>query len=262
MEEDCLKQIRCANCRQDHPAYIRSCNVYKKEKEILERKYKRNVSFLEARKIVGTYIGENSYVYVSWKAATTNQDNKYRTLMEKLIQLEANDWPMFQEHQKKLHSPRFYQAPAQQWVGNGKRFNVLVQAKTHVGSSTPTQTNPPKSVKSPTKQPLHKSPIRPPKSTKGKLKNLSPIKHEQHKLPLAQAGKIQMNTKMNNERPGSTFKMPSRTKSPIKIKQYSTQGLTKPLQRTYSIESMDTDTDCVVASLNLEEMITAILETI
>ena len=33
VEEDCLKEISCANCRQDHPAYARSCVVYKKEKE-------------------------------------------------------------------------------------------------------------------------------------------------------------------------------------------------------------------------------------
>ena len=110
---------------------------------------------------------------------------------------------------------------------------------------------------------LHKSPIRPPKSVKDRQKNLSPIKPEQLKqksqAPIFQAWKIQL----NNERPGSAFKMPStnfhttpltsRTKSPIRInKQCNAQGSTKHLQRTYSIESMDNDTDCVVASLNLE----------
>ena len=102
MEEDCLKEIRSANWRQDHPAYARSCDVYKKEKEILEVKHKRNVSFLEARKIVGTYMRENSYTSVARRMNTNNQDNKYRTLMEKLIQLEANDW-----HQKNLHPAKF-----------------------------------------------------------------------------------------------------------------------------------------------------------
>ena len=58
-----------------------------------------------------------------------------------------------------------------------------------------------------------------------------------------------MNPKVNKERPGSTFKMPSRTK------QCNAQGSIKPLQRTYSIESMDSDTDRIVASLNLEEII-------
>ena len=64
-----------------------------------------------------------------------------------------------------------------------------------------------------------------------------------------------MNTKVNKERPGSTFKMLSRTNSPIRTKQCHTQGSTKPLKRTFSIESIDTDTDRVVACLNLEEII-------
>ena len=32
MEEDSLKEIRCANCQQDHPAYARFCDIYKKTK--------------------------------------------------------------------------------------------------------------------------------------------------------------------------------------------------------------------------------------
>ena len=72
LEEDCLKQIRCANCQQDHIAYIRSCDVYKKEKELLEVKCKRNVSFQEARKIIGTDMEKNKYVSVARRAATTN----------------------------------------------------------------------------------------------------------------------------------------------------------------------------------------------
>ena len=86
LEEDCLKEMKCTNCQQDHPAYVRSCNVYKKEKGIVEMKHKRNVSFQEARKIVGTNMGENSYVSVAQRADTTSEDNKYKTLVEKLIQ--------------------------------------------------------------------------------------------------------------------------------------------------------------------------------
>ena len=103
-EEDCLKEIRCANCQQDHPAYVRTCTVYQKEKEIIEVKHKRNVSFLEARRIVGSYMGESSYATVARRADRINDDTKYRTLVEKLLKLEANDWPKFQEHLKKLHS--------------------------------------------------------------------------------------------------------------------------------------------------------------
>ena len=56
-----------------------------------ERKYKRNVSFLEARKIVGSYMRENGYTSVVQRVDATNEDHKYRTLVEKLIQLEMND---------------------------------------------------------------------------------------------------------------------------------------------------------------------------
>ena len=257
-EEDCLKETRCANCQLDHPAYARTCTVYQKETEIIEVKQKRNVSFLEARRIVGSYMGESSNASVARRAVRINDDTKYRTLVEKLLKLEANDWPKFQEHLKKLHSDEFYQAPAQQQVANGERSNVVVQTKTHVGSITSTRTTP-KSAKSPSKQPLHKSPIRPPKSIKDRLKNLSPIRPEQLKqksqLPISLTTKIQINPKVNKEIQGSTFKISSTTKSPITTKESNSQPPTKPLQSTYSIESMDSDTDRLVASLNLEEII-------
>ena len=57
-KEDCLKEIRCPNCQQNYLPYSRFCDIYEK-KEILEVKCEKNVSFLEARKIVGSYMGEN-----------------------------------------------------------------------------------------------------------------------------------------------------------------------------------------------------------
>ena len=63
------------------------------KKEILEVKHKRNMSFLEARKIIATYMGENDDASVARRANTTNEDNKYKTRVEKSIQLEVNDWP-------------------------------------------------------------------------------------------------------------------------------------------------------------------------
>ena len=245
-----MKEIQSAKCQQDHPAYVRTCFVYQNEKEIIEVKHKRNVSFPEARRIVGRYMGENSYASVARRVDRTNDDTKYKTLVEKLIKLEANDWPKFQEHLKKLHSDEFYQAPAQQQVANGEGSNVVVQTKTHVGSITPTRTAP-KSAKSPSKQPLHKSPIRPPKSIKDRLKNLSPIRPEQLKqksqLPISQTTKIQMNTKVNKERPGSTFKIPSATKLPITTKASNSQQPTKPLQRIAQSAGAVEYTDCFSA---------------
>ena len=75
-----------------------------------------------------------------------------------------------------------------------------------------------------------------------------------------------MDTKVNTERSGSAFKLPSanfdtvrsksRTKYPIKInKHYNPKGSTKSLQRSYFIESMERDTDGVVSNLNLEDII-------
>ena len=71
------------------------------KREIIEVKHKRNVSFLEARRIVGSYMGESSYASVAREADRTNDDSKYKTLVEKLLKLEANDWSKFQEHLKK-----------------------------------------------------------------------------------------------------------------------------------------------------------------
>ena len=81
--------------------------------------------------------------------------------------------------------------------------------------------------------------------------------------PIGQAGRVNMNTEVISERPGGTFKPPpakfdavpsaSRAKSPIGIDKHSnTQGTSNTLQKSYSIKSMDSNTDRIVASLDLE----------
>ena len=85
---------------------------------------------------------ESSNASVARRADRTNDDNKYRALVEKLVRLRASDWLKFQEHPKKLHSVEFYQEPAQLQVGNRERSKVVVQTKMHVGSITPTRTTP------------------------------------------------------------------------------------------------------------------------
>ena len=137
----------------------------KKKMKYLRWNIRAMCSSWKQEKLLGTYMGENNNAFVARRADTTNQDNKYRILVEKWIQLEANDWPKFQEHLKKLHSNEFYQAPAQQQVRNGERSNVIVQGKTQVGSITLTRTS-----SNSAKQPLHKSPIRPSKSIKDRQK--------------------------------------------------------------------------------------------
>ena len=94
VREDCLREIRCSNCQQDHLSYASPCDVYKKEKEILEVKHRRNVSFQKTRK-TGSYMRENTYASVARRVDPINQENKYRPLVEKLIHLEPNDWSKF-----------------------------------------------------------------------------------------------------------------------------------------------------------------------
>ena len=75
MEEDCLKEIRCPSCQPDHPANSRSWNKYKKEKEILEVKHKKNMPFLKTRKIVWSYMGENTLQLHGGQINSTKRTN-------------------------------------------------------------------------------------------------------------------------------------------------------------------------------------------
>ena len=145
VEENCFKQIRFAKCWRDHPAYIRFCDVCKKEKKKIWWD-KSNMSFQEARKIVGTYMGENSYASVARRADTTNQD-KYRILGE----INPVGSECFRSAWKTTLGRIL---PSTSSATDSERSYVVVQTKTHVGSTTPTRTIP-KSAKSSTKQPLH-----------------------------------------------------------------------------------------------------------
>ena len=65
-------------------------------------------------------MGESSYVSVVRKVDRTNEDNKYRILEEKLIQLEANDWLKFQEHLRKNTWPNFTKHQLNNKLGIGR----------------------------------------------------------------------------------------------------------------------------------------------
>ena len=195
LKEDCSKQIRYINSRQDHLAYVKSCDVYKKGKEIREVKQEECVLFGSKKNCRDQHGRKQLHLR---RVVTTNQDNKNITPMKKLFISKANDWLKFQEYLKKLYSAEFYQTPAQQRLWKGERSDVVDQTLTHVGPTTTTRTTLYR-AKSPTKQPLHKSPIRPPKSIKIRHKNLSPIKPEQldknRKLPFAKLGKYRWTPK-------------------------------------------------------------------
>ena len=94
------------------------------------------------------------------------------------------------------------------------------------------------------------------------IRKLGQLK-QKAQAPIGQAERVHMNTEVISERPGGTFKLslarfdavssPSITKSPMEInKQSNALGSTKSLQRSYSIESMDSNTNHIVASLDLE----------
>ena len=62
----------------------------------MEVKYRRNITFLEARKIVESYLKVNTYANIAQKAICyNNQLDKYRVLIKKLVQLGPNNWLIF-----------------------------------------------------------------------------------------------------------------------------------------------------------------------
>ena len=50
--DTCSNTLKCTNCKGSHAAFSRECPIWKEEKEILNIKYTKNVSFPEARQLV------------------------------------------------------------------------------------------------------------------------------------------------------------------------------------------------------------------
>ena len=169
MEEDRLKEIRCLSYHQDRLAYSRSYDIYK-TKKILGVKHKKNTNFLEVRKIVGSYMGVNIYTSVARRMDPINQDNKYRALAEKLIQLELNDRSKLQEHLKKYTQLNFSMYDLKDKKSQIKRYPMRLSKEKHTESTTQTWNTTPKREKSPTKQ----------------LSNLSTKKHQKRQRLVSQ----------------------------------------------------------------------------
>ena len=80
----CKNPTKCANCEEGYDANSKKCKIWLKEKEILRVKFKRNISFPEARKAVEspTSVPGSSYAniikptvkQVSLTDATTQTD--------------------------------------------------------------------------------------------------------------------------------------------------------------------------------------------
>ena len=51
-ESRCTNELHCVNCGEKHSANSKECRIWHKEKEILRIKFTRNISFVEARKLL------------------------------------------------------------------------------------------------------------------------------------------------------------------------------------------------------------------
>ena len=105
---------------------------------------------------------ENSYSSVTRRADTINKNNKYRTLLEKWIQLEPNDRPKFQEQLKNLHSAELQTQPRPVSANKKKAIEttkVKLPTNKQTNPTAKTQTTPPKR-KSPAKLNSYRSLIR------------------------------------------------------------------------------------------------------
>ena len=49
---ECEFPNKCANCGGDHPVYARSYESWRREKKILSIKYKNNIPYYEAQKML------------------------------------------------------------------------------------------------------------------------------------------------------------------------------------------------------------------
>ena len=100
--------------------FSRTCNIYKRKKEMIKVKYRKYITFLEARKIVESYMKDKTYSYIAQKLSHNNSKNiknnhldNNRAFFEKLLQLGPINWPKFQEQLKKLHSAEICQIETQ-----------------------------------------------------------------------------------------------------------------------------------------------------
>ncbi|GBM81078.1 hypothetical protein AVEN_126203-1 [Araneus ventricosus] len=64
---ECTAAENCVNCKNAHTSFSRSCSAWKLEKEIVATKIKKQISYLEAQKLVKsmTPLAGNSYVSVA-----------------------------------------------------------------------------------------------------------------------------------------------------------------------------------------------------
>lgn len=70
--EKCQESPCCVNCKGDHPAYSRSCPVWKREKDVIALTVKEKISFFDARKRLGV-LPQRSFASVVRQGAAPQQ---------------------------------------------------------------------------------------------------------------------------------------------------------------------------------------------
>ena len=70
--EDTCKELKCVNCRGSYVTNSRACEDWKREKQVTKVKYTRDITFLEASRIIETN-------FPIWSYATSARALKPRT---------------------------------------------------------------------------------------------------------------------------------------------------------------------------------------
>ena len=75
MEEACPNKTKYFNFQENYPAFSSTSNVYKRWREIMEVKFRRNIPFLKTSKIVETYMKDKTCTNVAqWVSPISNNN--------------------------------------------------------------------------------------------------------------------------------------------------------------------------------------------
>ncbi|KAM7292134.1 vasopressin V1a receptor-like [Ixodes scapularis] len=75
VSDGCEAEAHCANCRGPHPAYYRSCPLWKQEKDILAIKVKENLSYADAKKRF-SFLSKGGYAEVVRRGPAPRSETK------------------------------------------------------------------------------------------------------------------------------------------------------------------------------------------
>ena len=159
------RNVKYSNCHVKHPAFSRMCAIYKREKEIMYMKHAKNIPFPERRKIMKSCTGRKTYANVVQKANQTPHDStlidKYKELIEQLLNLNTIEWPRFQENLKRMYSTEMKQTKPCTKTNSDTYTNTYAEIPIEENSKMTEQT----------KEKRQRSPVQPLDTNKGKKEN-------------------------------------------------------------------------------------------